>query len=324
MASTKTKTLSLRESSRILRPVPVEHLTVPDSWNELIIEFEEAAGDGATGLVVISAAKGAGKSSFMKLLQRAMTKHHNVQVLFGSVVESISSSGWLMPFLSDILSGAHTQPLPSRAVLDRLQELTHNRGGIALFIDGADHITTDALATDLAGLMALVEDTQLQLLIVANASEAAASSLMSSPLLSHKSIMGRSLPRFTEDEMRDILQTRLEEAHLDSGSIKAKIQAVISQSQGIPAKALRDLIEVAAEGEAIHNAGAKIKSKPVQEPKNVPEPKAVQEPRPKRAKASKAALDIEESPKPSTAGKSENKNRQVSYDDLLTVKKLGS
>lgn len=313
MATNKSKALSLRESSRILRPVPLEHLTVPDSWNALIKEFEDAASDGATGLVVINGAQGAGKSSFMKLLQRAMTKHANIHVVFGSVAEAISSPGWLMPFLSDILGGTHPQPLSSRAVLDRLQELTRGGGHIVLLIDGADHISTDALAADLAGLMGLVDQTSLPMLITLNAHESAASALKATSVLSHKNTMMRALPRFTEGELRDILQTRLEEAQLDSTILKTKIQTVLSQAQGIPARALRALIEIATDTEAAQYVGPASKTKSVSEPK------------PKKTKAGKSDLEVEESAdKPSVQGKRENKTRQTSYDDLLTIKKLGS
>lgn len=312
MATNKPTALSLREASRILRPVAVEHLTVPDSWNALLTEFEEAASDGATGLVVISGAKGSGKSSFMKLLQRALSKHQNVHLVFGSVAETISAPGWLLPFLSDVLSGIHPHPLSSRAVLDRLQELTRDGGSVALFIDGADHIATEALASDLAGLMGLAEETSLPLLTVVNVPDSSTSELSASAHLGHKSIMMRVLPRFTEEELRDILQTRLEEARLDHPSLKNKIQNAIGQSQGIPAKALRTLIDLAADEVPASYAGVSAKTKPTPDSK------------PRKTKAGKAAAEMEESSKPLTPGKRENKNRQTSYDDLLTIKKLGT
>lgn len=314
MASTKSKHLSLRESSRILRPLPVEELTVPDSWNELIGEFMRAAVDGATGLVFINGPKGAGKSSFMKLLQKALHKDQSIHVLFGTVVESISEPGWLLPFMSEMVSGIDTATISTRALIDRLQELTlKNRGSLVLCLDGIDHIASNALAADFAGLLSLIEDSDLQLLIIANASEAVTSSQINSPLLSHKSTLTRTLPTLSDDEIKELLEIRLEKAELAYADLKGKLSSIITGSHGNPAKALRQLIEV-----AVTNEGATIEPATKAKSRTIPEPKA------KKARPGKPTPQIQD-PKPANPPKPETKNRsQASYDDLLTVKKLGS
>lgn len=313
MVPTNQKALPLRESSRILRPVAVDRLMIPQSWTDLISEFELAVDDGATGMVFLAGPKGSGKTSFMKLLHRTMTKHPGVITLYGNVVEPISNSGWLMPFLSDILSGTNGPTLSHRAVIDRLQDLAENHSCIALFIDGADHISNDALTADLAGLMSLTEDAGLPFLTLTNVNESSVTSLAESALLSGKSTMVRTLPRFTDEELRDIIETRIQEADILQYDFKSKIQTVIANAQGVPAKALRQLIDMASLENPSNAVATKPKSRLVSEAKQ------------KKGKQAEIAAGRDASDKQLRENdKNQVKKGPASYDDLLNIKKLGS
>lgn len=289
MVPLKSKALSLRDLSRILRPSSPDHLIVPDSWTTLIREFEVAAKDGATGIVVINGTTGSGKTSFAKLLQRTLAKHDGLQYLWGSVIEPISASGWLLPFLSDIIGGPSLQPLSPRAMIARLGELCSKDSShsLVLMIDGADLVSPDALAADLVGLFSTIEDSNIPLLAIINASETTTSALLSAPALSHKSTIVRNLPKISDGEMLEILERRLEQAEVDVTEFKNNLNSVVTKSQGIPAKALRDLLNMGSVTTPVLNT------------------------KQKKSNSGKA-------------GKSDPGTKSTSYADLLTIKKSGS
>ncbi len=290
MVPIKPKVLSLRDLSRILRPITSDQLTLPESWTELLNEFEDAAKDGATGVVIINGTSGSGKTSFTKILQKNLTKHEGIHCLWGTVMEPISTSGWLIPFLSDIVGGPSSQQLTARAVMNRLSDLCPKDGStsLLLIIDGADLLTSEALIADLGGLLAMIEESGTRLLTVINANQSTTGALLSAPSLHNKSIMVRSLPKIADSDLKHILEKRIELGEIDNHELKKQLSSVIAKSRGIPSLALKYLLDMVSIGVHV-------------EPLNAPKTKS-------RTHSRKNSFDTD----------------RPTYDDLLTIKKSGS
>lgn len=203
-------------------------------WQQIITDVI-GIGASATTLLCVYGNDGAGKTTFLQLLQeQAHTALDVVLIVPGS---PSTNSGWLMEAMSSWLSSSATTPASASKILTALAESSRP---ILLCVDSGDAIQEQHLAGDLAAMLNLADSCGLKLSILVCCSETKANVLSADRSTASRMIYKKMLPLFSEDQILEFLADKIRHMGYSSDLLAASKRADLSKAaNGSPMEALK-------------------------------------------------------------------------------------
>ena len=240
--------LSLRDVHRLMKSSPLDGTLPIKGWLVLFEEIRAALEDQATGLLVLAASQGSGKSTFQRLLANDLDHHSKCHVLRGVVAEPIQSPGWLLNFLSEMIGGLNEARLQPRDLMARLTDLSTESNGLVIIIDGLDLVEDRPLTLDIKALLSLLRSVQARILLIISLDSQRIERLISQQLGTEHGTIVRQLPLMTRTEMNLILEKRLHTIGLPDSAIRSLIDNPEMANQTNIGNLLRATISLLSSG----------------------------------------------------------------------------
>ncbi len=205
-------------------------------WERIITDVI-CLGASANTLMCVFADDGAGKTTFLQLLQvHACTSLDVVLIVPGS---PSTSTGWLMEAMSPWLSSSTTTPASASKILAALAESSRP---ILLCVDSGGAILDQHLAGDLATMLNLADSCGLKLSILICCSEAKANVLSADKSTASRMIYKKLLPAFSEDQISEFIAVKIRYlGRADDLLEVSKRAAIATSANGSPMAALKIL-----------------------------------------------------------------------------------
>jgi type II secretory pathway predicted ATPase ExeA len=206
----------------------------PPQWQQIIADVI-GLGASATTLMCVFANDGAGKTTFLQLLQEyAHTALDVVLIVPGS---PSTNSGWLMEAMSSWLSSSTSTPASASKILTALAESSRP---ILLCVDSGDAIQDQHLAGDLAAMLNLADSCGLKLSILVCCSESKANVLSVDKSTASRMIYKKMLPAFSEDQILEFLAYKIRQMGYSNDLLAASKRAdLATAANGSPMEALK-------------------------------------------------------------------------------------
>lgn len=240
--------LSLRDVHRLMKSSPLEGTIPIKGWLVLINEIRAALEDDATGLLVLAASQGSGKSTFQRLLANDLDHHSKCHVLRGIVAEPIQSPGWLLNFLSEMIGGLNEARFQPRDLMARLTDLSVQSNGLVIIIDGLDLVEDRPLTLDIKALSSLLRSVQARILLIISLDAQRTERLISPQMGTDHGTIVRQLPPMSRTEMNSILEKRLHTIGLPDSAIRSLVNDPGMANQTNIGDLLRSMVSLLSSG----------------------------------------------------------------------------
>ncbi|MCX6126679.1 MAG: hypothetical protein NTV34_18250 [Proteobacteria bacterium] len=231
-----------------MKSSPLEGTIPIKGWLVLINEIRAALEDDATGLLVLAASQGSGKSTFQRLLANDLDHHSKCHVLRGIVAEPIQSPGWLLNFLSEMIGGLNEARFQPRDLMARLTDLSVQSNGLVIIIDGLDLVEDRPLTLDIKALSSLLRSVQARILLIISLDAQRTERLISPQMGTDHGTIVRQLPPMSRTEMNSILEKRLHTIGLPDSAIRSLVNDPGMANQTNIGDLLRSMVSLLSSG----------------------------------------------------------------------------